>query len=177
MRNRPISVPTPSASLRTKSRTSILQQQSFSIAASSEIHGDWRCRQRRRNLSSGPFVGSNCARWFPSPIALSIRWSSAANFRGASPFRRAASSGTSRRSRPGWLRGDQPRLSARSPPTSGNGGRARFESRVGLKQRHRRRDEHRDVLLSSDPGIDDVRPLLHHVAALNFVFRFVVDAA
>jgi hypothetical protein len=40
--NHPIFVPTPSTPLQTKSRPSILQQQSLSIAASSETKGDWR---------------------------------------------------------------------------------------------------------------------------------------
>ena len=71
----------------------------------------------------------------------------------------------------------KPRSPARSLLTSGNGDRALFESRVRLKQRHRRRDEHRDALLARDPGVDDIRPLLHHMAALHFVLRLVVDAA
>ena len=99
------------------------------------------------------------------------------NFRGVSPSRPAASSGTWRRSKRGWLRAEERRLAARSLLTSDNGDRARFESRVGFKQRHRRRDEHWDALLAHDPGVDDVRPLLHHMAALNFVLCLVVDAA
>jgi putative transposase len=59
----------------------------------------------------------------------------------------------------------------------GNGGGALFESWVWLKQRHRGRNKHRDTLLASAPGIDDIRPLLHHMAALNFVLCFVVDTA
>ena len=31
--------------------------------------------------------------------------------------------------------------------------------------------------LPGDPGVDDVRPLLHHVATLHFVLGLVVDAA
>jgi hypothetical protein len=58
----------------------------------------------------------------------------------------------------------------------GNGDRALFESRVRLEHRHRRRDEHRNALLARNPGVNDVRPLLHHVPALNFVLGLVVDA-
>ncbi len=128
-------------------------------------------------LSSGPYVDNNCAKWCRSPIAPFTKWSSAGNFRGASPSRPAASYGICRRWRPGWLRADQARLSAHNLLTSGNGDRARFESRVGLKQRHRRRDEYRNALLARDPGVDDVRPLLHHMAALHLVLRLVVDSA
>lgn len=142
-----------------------------------EIHGDWSWRQRQRNLSSALSVGSNCAKWFRSPTARSMRWSSEGNFRDASPSRRDASSGTSRRWRSGWLRADQPQSLARGLLTSGNGDHALFESRVGLKQRHRRRNEHRYALLARDPGVYDVRPLLHHMAALSLVLRLVVDAA
>jgi hypothetical protein len=91
--------------------------------------------------------------------------------------RPVAPSGIWRRSKPGWLRADQRQLSARSRRTSCNGDRALFESRVGLDQRHRRWDEHRHALLARDPGVDDVRPLLHHMAALHLVLRFVVNAA
>jgi hypothetical protein len=38
--------------------------------------------------------------------------------------------------------------SARNRLMSGSGGRALFVSRVGLKQRHRERDEHLDTLLA-----------------------------
>ena len=74
-------------------------------------------------------------------------------------------------------RADPLRSPVRSIPTLRNGDRARFESRVGLKQRHRRGDEYRDALLARDPGVDDIRPLLHHMAALNFVLCLVVDSA
>jgi hypothetical protein len=177
MHNHPIFVPTPSTSLRTKSTTSILQQQSLSIAASRKTHGDWGWRQQRRSLSNGPSVGSSCARWYRLPTAPFMRWSSAGNFRDASLFRRAAWSGTSQKSKPGWPRADQPQSLARNLLMSGNGDHARFDRRVRFKQRHRRRDEYRNALLARDPCVDDVRPLLHHMAALNFVLRLVVDSA
>ena len=122
-------------------------------------------------------AGINCAKWCRLPTAPSTKWNSAENFRDASLFRPAASSGTSRKSKPGWPRADQPRSPARNLPMSGNGDHARFERWVRFKQRHRRRDEHRDALLARDPGVDDVRPLLHHMAALHLVLRLVVDAA
>jgi hypothetical protein len=59
---------------------------------------------------------------------------------------------------------------------SGNGARARFDRRVQFKQRHPSWDEHRHALFASNPGIDDVRPFLHHVTALHFIFCLVVDA-
>jgi prophage regulatory protein len=40
LHNHPIFVPTPATSLLTKSRTSVIQQQSLSIAVDSEIHGE-----------------------------------------------------------------------------------------------------------------------------------------
>src|SRR5689334_14625228 len=98
-----------------------------------------------------------------------MKWNSAASSHAVLLSHLDAWSGTSPKSRPGWLHADRPQLSARSLLMSGNGGHARFESRVRLKQWHRRRDEHRNVLLASDPGVDDIRPLLHHMAALNFV--------
>ena len=77
-----------------------------------------------------------------------------------------------------WLASRRsPRSSARNPLMSGNGAHALFESWVRLKQRHRRRDEHWHALLASNPSVDDVRPLLHHMAALHLVLRFVVDSA
>ena len=175
--NHPILVPAPSTSRQTKSRPSIFRRQSLSIAVRLETSGDWRWHQQRRYLSSGPSVGSNCAKWCRLPTAPSMRWSSAENFRGASRCPRAASSGISRKSKPGWPRADQPPSRARNLPMSGNGDRARFDRRVRLKQRHRRRDEYRNALLARDPGVDDVRPLLHHMAALHFIFRLVVNAA
>ena len=72
------------------------------------------------------------------------------------------------------IRSDRPRAII---PMLGNGDRARFESRVRLKQRHRRRDEYRDALLARDPGVDDIRPLLHHMATLHLVLCLVVDSA
>lgn len=99
--------------------------------------------------------------------------------RGEFPRRFALSpavlSGTLRRSKPGLLRADQLQLPVLSHLTSGSSGRALSESRVGLKQLHRRRDEHRDALLPCDPRVDDVRPLLHHVPALHLVLSLVVD--
>lgn len=135
----------------------------------------WRSSPSKQ--SSGRSADSNCVRWCRLRTAPSTKWSSAGNFRGASRSRRAASSGTWRKSKRGWLRAEQPPLIAPSLLTSGYGDRARFESRVWFKQRHRRRDEYRDALFPSDPGVDDVRPLLHHVATLNFVLRLVIDAA
>lgn len=52
--------------------------------------------------------------------------------RDASLFHRAAWFGTSRKSKPGWPRADQPQSHARNLLTSGNGNRALFESRVGF---------------------------------------------
>lgn len=92
------------------------------------------------------------------PLADSTisRWSSAESFRDASLFPPVASSGTWRRSKPGWLRADQCQSLAPNLPTSGNGDRALFESRVGFKQRHRRRDEYRNALLPCNPGVDNI---------------------
>src|SRR6185437_6274802 len=106
-----------------------------------------------------------------------MRWNSAGNFLDASLFHRAASSGIWRRSKPGWPLAAQPLSLALNLPMSGSGGRALSESRVGFKQQHRRRDKHWDAPRARDPGVDDVRPLLHHMAALNFVLRLVVDSA
>lgn len=175
MHNQPISIPMPSTSLRNQRLPSFSSNRFQLPRVRKARRPKWS--RRRTNLSSGPSVGSNCARWCRLQIAPSTRWNSVASFRDASPSRPAASSGTWRRWRLGWLRGDQSPSPARSLLTSGNGDRARFESRVGFKQRHRRRDEHGDALLRRDPGIDDIRPLLHHVATLSFVFCLVVDAA
>ena len=142
-----------------------------------ENFGVWRWLQTWTDRSSGPSVVTNCVKWCRLLTAPSTKWNSAVNFRGASPSHLAASSGTWQRSKLGWLRADQPQLFERNLLTSGSDDRALFESRVGFKQRHRRRDEYRGTLLPSDPGVDDVRPLLHHMAALNFVFCLVVDAA
>lgn len=54
------------------------------------------------------------------------------NFRGASLSRPIVSSGTSRRSRPGWLRADQSPLFARSLPTSGTAIARCSRGRVGF---------------------------------------------
>ena len=140
-------------------------------------HGDWRWRRQPTYPSSERSADSNCAKLFRLQTALSTKWSSAENFRDALLFPPAASFGTSRKSKPGWPRADQPPSRARNLPMSGSGDRARFDRRVRFKQRHRRRDEYRDALLARDPGVDDVRPLLHHMAALHFVFCLVVNAA
>ena len=42
---------------------------------------------------------------------------------------------------------------------------------------HGRRIERRDVFLACDPGVDEIGPFLHHVAALVLIFRLVVDTA
>jgi hypothetical protein len=148
----------------------------FQLPRVRKTHGNGRWSRQRTNLSSGPSVDSSCARWCHSPIAPFTKWSSVENFHGASPSRPGASYGICRRSKPGWLHVDQPQLSAHSLPTSGNADRARLESRIGIEQRHRRRDEHRDALLARDPSVDDIRPLLHHMATLNFILSLVVDA-
>jgi hypothetical protein len=127
--------------------------------------------------SSGLSVDTNCAKWCRSLTAPFTRWNSAGSFPGASLSRRVVWYGIWRRSKPGWPRADQHRSSARNRPMSGSGGRARFESRVWLKQRHRRRDEYRHALLAFGPGVDDIRPFLHHVATLHLVLRLVVNAA
>jgi len=69
-------------------------------------------------------------------VPLAVRWSSTENFRAASLFHRAASSGTSRKSE-AWLAARRSAQSlARNLPMSGNGARARFDRRVRFKQRH-----------------------------------------
>src|SRR5690348_4149642 len=58
-----------------------------------ENYGDWRWLSGRRDRSSGPSVGSNCAKWCPSPTAQFTRWSSAASSRGVLRSPPAASYG------------------------------------------------------------------------------------
>ncbi len=148
-------------------------QSSASLGAS----GDKRWPSQQNLALSARSGDGSCAKWCLSPTAQFTKWSSEESFRGASPSRPAALSGIWRRSKRGWLRADQLQLSARSPLTSGSGDRALFESRVGFKQRHRRRDEYRDAFLARDPGVDDIRPFLHHMATLHLVLCLVVDSA
>lgn len=51
------------------------------------------------------------------------------------------------------------------------------KGRVDLKDRHRRRDEHRHVFAAFNPSVEDIRPFLHHMAALHLVLGLVVNAA
>ena len=173
----PIPIRAPSAPRRSAAASSIFRRPLLSIGRAVGTSGDYGWHRKARRRLSERSGDSSCERWCRLPTAPSTRWNNAENFRGASPSRPAASSGTWRRSKRGWLHADRPQLSVRSLPMSGNGDRARFESRVGFKQRHRKRDEHRDALLASNPGVDDVRPLLHHMAALHLVLSLVVDSA
>jgi hypothetical protein len=145
--------------------------------AVARTQGDRKWRRLRKHRSSGLSDDISCEKWSRLPTALFMKWNSAENFPDGSPSRRAASFGTWQKSRLGSPRADQPQSPARNLLMSGNGDRARFDRRVRFKQRHRRRDEYRNALLARDPCVDDVRPLLHHMAALNFVLRLVVDSA
>ncbi len=58
-----------------------------------------------------------------------------------------------------------------------SGKTASSKRRIEGEQRHRWRDQRRDMLAAVDPGVDDVSPLLHHMPALMLVLRLVVDAA
>ena len=55
---------------------------------------------------------------------------------------------------------------ARPVKAAGSGSRDGIDG--GIERRH--------VLSARDPGVNDVRPFLHHMPALNFVFGLVVDA-
>ena len=70
-----------------------------------------------------------------------------------------------------------PRRGARLTRTSASAEAAPSKRRVRNQHRHRRRNENREMFSSRHPGVDDIRPLLHHVPPLRFVFRLVVDAA
>lgn len=77
-------------------------------------------RQKWQQCPSRPLRaqsdGINCAKLFLSPTARSTRWNSAGNFRGVSPSSLVASSGTWRKSRPGWRpRRSTPIVRAQSP--------------------------------------------------------------
>jgi prophage regulatory protein len=51
----------------------------------------------------------------------------------------------------------------------------RSKCRTRLRDRHRGRSKNGYVLLPSNPSIDDVRPLLHHVPTLQLILRLVID--
>jgi prophage regulatory protein len=71
-------------------------------------------------------------------------------------------------------------LLRRSTPltrTSNGGVTVRSKCRIELNDRHRRRNENWHISLTSNPGVDDVRPFLQHMPTLWLVFRLVIDAA
>ena len=83
--------------------------------------------------------------------------------------------------KPGWPNADgprkAPRCGARLTRTSTSAEAAPSKRRVRNQHRDRRRNENREMFSSRHPGVDDIRPLLHHVPPLRFVFRLVVDTA
>ena len=89
-----------------------------------ERHGSGIGEIDQADDSTASIAGNGAAR----RQHASMRWSSAANSRGASPSRPVASSGTWRKSKPGWPHADQPPSRARNLLMSGNGDRARFDS-------------------------------------------------
>jgi hypothetical protein len=105
-----------------------------------------------------------------------MRWSSEVNFLGVSLYHRAALFGTWLKSKLGWPLVDRAQLPARNLRMSGSGGHDRLDRRIWRKKSHRRRDKHGHSLSARYPRIDDIRPLLHHMAPLNFVLSLFIDA-
>ena len=133
------------------------------------------------NQSNEPSAGTHCGKSCRLQTRLFMKWSSAENSLAALHSRPAAWSGTLPKWKPGWRNVDvrqrvQRRVDLRTQ-TYVNAEPGPSKCRVRNQQRHRRRDENRDMLSTSHPGVNDVRPLLHHVAPLRFVLGLVIDAA
>ena len=144
---------------------------------SEPMQGDESWRALRKYRSSGQSADRSCARWCLWQTAPFMRWNGVENFLVASPFRRGVLSGICAKSRPGWPLAERHLYVARNILTSASAAHIPSKSGIECQKRHRRRDKDWDVLLARNPGVDDVRPLLHHMATLHFVFGFVVDAA
>jgi len=110
-----------------------------------------------------------------------MKWSSVENFPAALRSQPDAWSGISLKWKRGLPNADarrkMPQLVELLTRTSINAEPGPSKCGVGNQQRHRRWDENRDMLSTSHPGVNDVRPLLHHVAPLQLVLGLVVDAA
>ncbi len=73
------------------------------------------------------------------------------------------------RSRRGSKAGARGQSRAPNTPTSPSGSSGRSKGRVGLKHRHGRGEQGDWPLAAFHPRVNDVRPFLEHMAALNLV--------
>src|SRR5690606_4651854 len=80
-------------------------------------------------------------------------------------------------SRRGSKAGARGQSRAPNTPTSPSGSSGRSKGRVGLKHRHGRGEKGDRPLATFHPCVNDGRPFLEHMAALNLVRCLVVDAA
>jgi hypothetical protein len=54
---------------------------------------------------------------------------------------------------------------------------ARSKGGITLHQGHSLRQKRGGMLPAVDPGVNSIRPLLHHIPALHFILGLVIDAA
>lgn len=85
--------------------------------------------------------------------------------------------GISPRSRPGLPLEEASRFHPTIIQTSGSARPVPSEGRVEQRRRRRGRRNDWGPLLALNPGVDQISPFLHHVAALMFIFGLVIDAA
>ncbi len=112
---------------------------------------------------------TSCEKSFLWRTAPFTRWSSAENFHAALAFHPDASSGILPRSRRGSKARARGQSRAPNTPTSPSGSSGRSKGRVGLKHRHGRGEQGDWPLAAFHPRVNDVRPFLEHMAALNLV--------